>query len=95
MRRIAITIAATVATLVGSSAAATAEQPASDQASCVAVITSYEASQLAAGSVGAEVSGLASTPGLGSALVSPLAKTHLGSIGRAPQPSDDPSGGGR
>jgi len=81
MRRFAITIAAAVAMLVGSSAVATAQQPASAQASCVALITSYEASQLAAGSVGSEVSGLASTPGLGSALVSPLAKTHLGSIG--------------
>ncbi|MCA1677672.1 MAG: hypothetical protein LC790_01560 [Actinobacteria bacterium] len=47
----------------------------------MAVITSYEASQLAAGSVGHEVSGLARTsPGLGSALVSPLAHNHLGSI---------------
>jgi hypothetical protein len=80
MRRIAITISVAVAMLVGSSAAATAEQPANPRSSCVALITSYEASQLAPGSVGAEVSGLASSPGLGSALVSPLARTHLGSI---------------
>jgi hypothetical protein len=82
MRRIAITIAAAVALLVGSSAAATAQQPASDRASCVGLLTSYEASQLAPGSLGSEVSGLArSSPGFGSALASPLAQTHLGSIG--------------
>jgi hypothetical protein len=81
MHRIPIAIAAAVAMLVAPSAAATAQQPASAQASCVALITSYEASQLPAGSVGSEVAGLASSPGLGSALVSPLAKTHLGSIG--------------
>jgi hypothetical protein len=50
-------------------------------ASCVATITSYEASQLQPGSVGAEVSGLAtSAPGLGRELVSNLAKVHAGSI---------------
>jgi hypothetical protein len=80
MRRIAITVTAAAALLMGSSAVATAQQPASAQASCVALIISYEASQLTAGSVGSEVSGLASTPGLGNALVKPLAKTHLGSI---------------
>ncbi len=80
MRRIAITISVAAAMLVGSSAAAATEQPANPRSSCVALITSYEASQLAPGSVGAEVSGLASSPGLGSALVSPLARTHLGSI---------------
>lgn len=78
MRRIAITISVAAAMLVGSSAAAATEQPANPRSSCVALITSYEASQLAP--VGAEVSGLASSPGLGSALVSPLARTHLGSI---------------
>jgi hypothetical protein len=81
MRRIAITISAAVAMLVGLSAGAAAEQPANPRSSCVALITSYEASQLAPGSVGAEVSGLASSSaGLGSALVSPLARSHLGSI---------------
>ncbi len=79
--RILITIATAIAMLVASSGAASAEQPANPRASCVAVITSYEASQLAPGSVGHEVSGLASNPGLGSALVSPLAYKHLGSIG--------------
>jgi hypothetical protein len=50
-------------------------------ASCVGSITSYEASQLLPGSVGAEVSGLAgSGPGLGITMVSPLAREH-GSIG--------------
>jgi hypothetical protein len=80
MRRITITIPAIVALLAASAGAAAAEQPADARASCVAVITSYEASQLAPGSVGDEVSGLASSPGLGSALVSPLAHNHLGSI---------------
>jgi hypothetical protein len=85
MRRIPITISVAVTMLVGSSAAAGAEQPANARSSCVALITSYEASRLAPGSVGTEVSGLASSPGLGSALVSPLARTHLGSIGACQQ----------
>jgi hypothetical protein len=81
MRRIAITVAVVTTLLVGSSAVAAAEQPANPRSSCVALITSYEASQLAPGSVGAEVSGLAVGGDLGRALVSPLAHTHLGSIG--------------
>ena len=85
MRPIPITISIAAAILVGSSAAAMAEQPANARSSCVALITSYEASQLAPGSVGTEVSGLASSPGLGTALVSPLARTHLGSIGACQQ----------
>jgi hypothetical protein len=47
----------------------------------VGTITSYEGSQLAPGSVGVEVSGLATSgPGFGSGLVGPLAHHHLGSI---------------
>jgi hypothetical protein len=47
----------------------------------VAVITSYEASELTPGFVGEEVSGFApSGPGLGASLVSPLAHQHLGSF---------------
>jgi hypothetical protein len=75
MRRITFSLAAVVALLAVS--AAGAAQP---SASCVALITSYEASQLPPASVGAEVSGLAATPGLGATLVSPLARAHLGSI---------------
>ncbi|HEX4671754.1 MAG TPA: hypothetical protein VH279_05780 [Solirubrobacteraceae bacterium] len=75
---VTLALAATgVAALAGS---ASAQQPASGRASCVAVITSYEASQLPPGSVGTEVSGLASDPGLGAALVSPLARVHPGSL---------------
>jgi hypothetical protein len=85
MHRVPITMSVALAMLLGSSAAATAEQPANPRSSCVALITSYEASQLAPGSVGAEVSGLASSPGLGTALVSPLARTHLGSVGACRQ----------
>jgi hypothetical protein len=81
MRRVLVTITSVIAMLAASGGAASAEPPASPQASCVAVITSYEASQLPPGSVGREVSGLASSsPGLGAALVSPLAHNHLGSI---------------
>ena len=80
MKRILITMATAAVVLPAPSAAATAAQPAAAGASCIAVITSYEASQLPPGSVGREVSGLASAPGLGSALVSPLAHQHLGSI---------------
>ena len=81
MRRVLITVTTAGAMLVGPAAIASAQQPASAQSSCVAVITSYEASQLPSGSIGQEVSGLAmSGPGLGQALVSPLAHKHLGSI---------------
>jgi len=80
MRRIAITITTALAMTAASGASASAEQPANPRASCVAVITSYEATQPPSGSVGSEVSGLASEPGLGSALVSPLARNHLGAI---------------
>jgi hypothetical protein len=81
MRRALVTITSCVAMLAASAAAASAGSPASPQASCVATITSYEATQLAPASVGEEVSGLAQIgPGLGSELVSPLARHHLGSI---------------
>lgn len=64
----------TVAIFGASSGAASAAP------SCVAVITTYEA-QLAPGFVGGEVSGLATSgPGLGSGLVSPLARQHLASF---------------
>jgi len=79
MRRVTLTITTVVAMLAALGTAASAEQPASPRASCVAVITSYEASQLTTGFVGHEVSALAS-PGFGRALVSPLAQQHLGSI---------------
>jgi len=73
--------AAVAALAVQSGAALGAGPPASPQASCVATITSYEASQLQPGSVGKEVSGLAtSAPGLGREIVSGLAKAHAGSI---------------
>ena len=81
MRRAIVTTGTAVALLAAGTGAASGQQPANPSSSCVAVITSYEASQLPAGSVGREVSGLASEPGLGSALVSPLARLHLGSIG--------------
>ena len=81
MRRIVVTAGTAIAMLAASGGVASAGQPASPRASCVAVITSHEASQLAPGSVGREVSGFAtSSPGLGSALVGPLAHNHLGSI---------------
>jgi hypothetical protein len=67
--------------LAASSGAASVEPPADPPPSCMALITSYEVSQLAAGFVGHEVSGLATSgPGLGRALVSPLAHKHLGSF---------------
>lgn len=80
MRILPVTASIALALLAAPSAVAVAEQPANAHASCVAVITSYEASQLPPGSVGAEVSSLASSPGLGATLVSPLAQRHLGSI---------------
>jgi hypothetical protein len=81
VRRTLITIS-TAAVIAGALAAtASANQPANPTASCVAIITTYETSQLPAGSVGLEISGLAKDgPGLGQALVSPLAREHHGSI---------------
>ena len=80
MRRAAVLIALLGALAVPSGVALAAGSPASPHASCVATITSYEASQLLPGSVGKEVSGLAtSAPGLGG-FVSGLANAHAGSI---------------
>ena len=80
-RRAAVLIAALAALGVSSGAALAAGSPASPEASCVATITSYEASQLQSGAVGKEVSGLAtSAPGVVGSLVSDLARTHVGSI---------------
>lgn len=82
MKRRAALIVATVAALtVPSGAALGAGPPASPNASCVATVTSYEASQLGPGAVGGEVSGLAtSAPGVVGGLVKDLAKAHAGSI---------------
>ena len=64
-----------------SGGAAVAAGSASPNASCVAAVTSYEATQLQPGSVGSEVSGLAtSAPRAAGNIVSDLAKGH-GSIG--------------
>ena len=76
MRRTTVTVACAAVTL-GGLLAAPASHAADAPASCVGVITSYEASQLAPGSVGREVSGLGhSVPSLGAAAVSPLAREH-------------------
>lgn len=78
MKRLTIGLVG-LAIVAGASSAQTSA--ASSNASCVATITSFEASQLDPGSVGAEVSGLATAaPGLGSSLVSGLAKEHAGSL---------------
>ncbi len=80
-RHAALLVVAVVALGLSSGGALASGSPASPRASCVATITSYEASQLEPGSVGTEVSGLAtSAPGLGTSLVSGLAKEHAGSI---------------
>jgi hypothetical protein len=80
MKRLLIPPLSVLILLGASSTGAEAQQPASPTASCVALITSFEATQLAPGAVGQEVAGLASVPGLGRRLVSPLARAHLGSI---------------
>lgn len=82
MKRRAAALAAAVVALGSSSGAALAAgSPASREASCVATITSYEATQLPSGAVGTEVSGLAgSAPGAVGGLVSDLARSHGGSI---------------
>ena len=78
MRRLVVTAAFAVTLAVPATAA---PQLADEQSSCVAIITSFEASQLPAGAVGAEVSGLAtSAPGFVGEFVSGLAKEHAGSI---------------
>jgi hypothetical protein len=81
MRRALVTLATLVAALVSSATTASVAHAVSPQASCVGLITSYEASQLPAGSVGGEVRELAqSVPSLGSVQVSPLARERRGSI---------------
>jgi len=56
---------------------ASASPPAGAPASCVGIITRAEASQLPPGSIGQEVSGLATSgPGLGHEVVSRLAHEH-------------------
>jgi hypothetical protein len=79
-KRMLVVLGAALALLVAPAGPASAA-PSNSRASCVGVITSYEGSQLAPGSVGHEVSGLATQgPGFGTALVSPLAHEHLGSL---------------
>ena len=74
-------VAAVVGLSLSSGTTLAVGSPASPKASCVATITSYEASQLQPGAVGREVSGLAtSAPGVVGSLVSDLARTHGGSI---------------
>lgn len=79
MRRRAVVVGVALVAAVLTASAQGA--PPSANASCVATITSYEATRLPSGSVGAEVSGLATSgPGLGRTLVSGLAKEHAGSL---------------
>ena len=82
MRRRAVVLVAAVVALGSSSGAALAAgSPASANASCVATITSFEASQLQPGAVGDEVSGLAtSAPGIVGGVVRDLAHAHGGTI---------------
>jgi hypothetical protein len=76
MRQTTITVACAAVTF-GGLLGASASRAADASASCVGVITSYEASQLPPGSIGREVSELAhAVPNLGRALVSPLAREH-------------------
>lgn len=78
-RRAALVVAAVAALGASNGAALAAEPPASLKASCVASITSLEASQLQPGAVGKEVSGLATSAAGVGGLVSDLAHAH-GSI---------------
>jgi len=77
--RAALFVAAVVALAASNGAALAAGSPASPNASCVATITSFEASQLQPGAVGKEVSGLATSAAGVGGLVSDLAHAH-GSI---------------
>ncbi|MDQ3381059.1 MAG: hypothetical protein M3546_12195 [Actinomycetota bacterium] len=77
----ALVVGAAITLGASSGVALGAGSPASPYASCVATITSYEASQLQPSAVGEEVSGLAtSVPGLVGRIVKDLAKTHAGSV---------------
>lgn len=74
-------MAAVGALAASSGAAVAAGPPANPKASCVATITSYEASQLQPGAVGKEVSALTTlAPGFVGDLVGALARAHAGSI---------------
>jgi hypothetical protein len=79
-RRAALFVAAVVALGASNGAALAAGSSASPNASCVATITSFEASQLQPGAVGKEVSGLATSAAEVGGLVSDLAHAHGGSI---------------
>jgi hypothetical protein len=75
VKRLAVgTVVVAVAAVLSGSAVA-APPPA---ASCAAILTSFEATQLGPGFVGAEVSGLAG-PGFGE-VIRNLARNHLGSL---------------
>lgn len=71
-----LTVAATVALAATLSGPAGAAPPQS--ASCAAILTSFEATQLPPGFVGTEVSGLAG-PDFGQ-VISGLAQSHLGTL---------------
>lgn len=76
MKRLAVgAIVVGVAAVLSGSAGAS-PPPA---ASCAAILTSFEATQLPPGFVGAEVSGLAG-PGFGQVITN-LARSHLGTLG--------------
>jgi len=75
MKRLVAAATALAAAAVLSGSALGSPPP---SASCVAILTSYEATQLSPGSVGAENSGLAG-PGFGQ-IASGLAQSHLGTL---------------
>jgi len=81
IRRAVLFVAAVGALGASSGVAVAARAPANPNASCVATITSYEASQLQPGAVGNEVSALTTVaPGFVGDLVSELARAHADSI---------------
>jgi hypothetical protein len=73
VRRALIIVSAAAAVTAGTASGA------GTQASCVGLVTSFEATTLEAGSVGHEVSGLAQAGSLG-AFVRELAAAHPGSL---------------
>jgi hypothetical protein len=78
-RRVSALFAAVAATIVFGTAAPASAGTQSPRAGCVGIVTSWEATELPAGSVGGEVSELAGR-GFGAGFVAPLAKYHLGSL---------------
>jgi len=72
------TVAALAVAAIGLAATGAANAAPVDPASCVAILTSFEATQLPAGFVGGEVSGLAG-PEFG-AVARRLATAHLGGL---------------